>query len=85
MKKKEEEEETVVLLISGVGQKPGHIRQQPNDGSSFTPPTTFWREGGGAKGSWDCLLPSCNWIKLPSNLFRPVTLLHPREANLPRP
>lgn len=27
------------------------------------------------------LLCSCNWIKLASYVFRPVTLLHPHEAN----
>lgn len=51
MKKKEEEEETVALLISGVGQKPGHIRQQPNDGSSFTPlPHHLLKGGWGGRG-----------------------------------
>lgn len=40
---------------------------------------------GRTGGCWDCLLLSCNWINLPSNLFRPVTLLHSHEGNLRSP
>lgn len=41
-------------------------------------PWAYW----GIEGFWDCLLLGCNWINLASNLFRSVTLLHPREPNL---
>ena len=76
------------LITSSVSAPPRGIRQPRIDtdgGSSFK--VSEEREGatsqlGGIECFWDCLLPSCNWINLASNLFRPVTLLHPHEANL---
>lgn len=62
-------------------------RIDTNGGSSFPPLSERGSDEttGRTEGCWDCLLLSCNWINLPSNLFRPVTLLRSHEANLQSP
>lgn len=76
------------LITSSVSAQRKGIRQRYIDtdgGSSFRVSKEREREqraDWGIESFWNCLLLSCNWINLASNLFRPVTLLHPHEANL---